>query len=79
MTQDEERIRDYALRIHRLANEVEHPADVLFAFAVATTTHICANFPRDQWGQLAVEQLRLLLQMINEYPITAPPRSVVED
>jgi hypothetical protein len=68
MTKDEERIRDYAVRIHRLASEIEHPADLLFALAVATATHICAYYPREQWGQLAVEQLRLVLNMINEYP-----------
>jgi hypothetical protein len=78
MTQDEERIRDYALRIHRLAGEVEHPADLLFALAVATAGHICQHFPREQWGQLAVEQLKLLIKMINEYPTDGrqPPTGV---
>jgi hypothetical protein len=73
MTPDEERIRDYALRIHRLAGEVEHPADILFALAVATATHICAHFPHDKWTPLAVEQLRLVLNMINEYPTNGHP------
>jgi hypothetical protein len=75
MTEAEERIRDYALRIHRMAAEVEHPADLLFALAVATAGHICMHFPKEKWAPIAVEQLKLLLQMINEYPTDGRPTS----
>jgi hypothetical protein len=71
--EDVRRIRDLALKIHHLADEIEVPSDILFALAVATAGEICTKFPKAQWGQLAVDQLKLMLKMINEFPAAAEP------
>jgi hypothetical protein len=69
--EDIARIKNVALEVRRLSLDIE-PEDVLFALAVVTASHICQEFPRDRWGQIAVDQLRLTIKMINEYPIDRP-------
>jgi hypothetical protein len=78
--EDVERIKDVALKFRQLALTLE-PADILFALAVVTAGHICTEYPKSIWGDLAVGQLKLTIKMINEYPTDAstpadipPPR-----
>lgn len=70
--EDVDHIKNLALEIHHLSQEVEHPADLLFALAVATAGHICLKFPKEKWAPLAVDHLKLILKMINEFPLAEP-------
>src|SRR5262252_8106469 len=64
--EDVRRIRELALKLHHLGGAIELPSDVLFALAVATAGEMCTRFPKDQWEQLIIGHVKLLLQMINE-------------